>query len=80
MLKTYLITIVLFYLSFALMFTRYFVNKDKIVSHQNKDKWFTYIRLLILSLMPVINILATIFFIKFAVFDSNENFIKMLNE
>ncbi|MBN3409950.1 hypothetical protein CJF15_12635 [Clostridium botulinum] len=80
MLKIYLITIVLFYLSFVLLFARYFVNKDNIASCQNKDKWFTYIRLLILSLMPAINILAIILFIKIAIFDSNEEFIKMLNE
>lgn len=80
MLKTYLITIVLFYLSFALLFARYFVNKDEIISCQNKDKWFTYIRLLILSLMPGINILATILFIKIAIFDSNEKFMSMASK
>ncbi|MGJ0908862.1 hypothetical protein [Clostridium botulinum] len=87
MLKIYLITIVLFYLSFALLFVRYLVNKDKITSCKDKitsckdeDKWFIYIRLFILSLIPIINLLVTILFIKVSIFYTNEKFMSMANK
>ncbi|NFP92405.1 hypothetical protein [Clostridium sporogenes] len=80
MLKTYLITIILFYLSFALLFVRCFVNKDKIKSCKDEDKWSTYIRLFILSLIPIINLLVTILFIKVSIFYSNEKFMSMASK
>lgn len=80
MLKIYLITIVLFYLSFALLFARYFVNKDEITSCKDEDKWFIYIRLFILSLIPIINLLVTILFIKVSIFHSNKEFINIVNK
>lgn len=81
MLKIYLTTIVLFYLSYILFVVRCFVNKnEKITVSKNNEKLFVFLRLLVLSLIPIINIFFTIYLIKVSILNSNENFIKMLNE
>jgi len=79
MLKFYLVTIGLFYLSFALLVMRYFINKSKITLGKNQERWFTIIRLLVFGAIPIMNIFATMVYIYYSTLADTEKFIKMMN-
>jgi hypothetical protein len=76
MLKFYLITIGLFYLSFVLMYMRCHENKMKC---KLGDK-YSCIRFIILSLIPIVNILMGIIWVYYSTLASNEKFIKVMSE
>ena len=79
MLKAYLITIILFHLSFALNIMRWLYNKDSIVLKVNNEGKFTLIRLVAIGCMPIINLIFTFIFIYYSIFAKSEKFIEFMN-
>lgn len=80
MLKVYFITIITFYLSFLLTVSRILVNKNKIKLEKNKEKYFVYVRLIVMGIIPVVNIVFTIMWLYFSIFMNHEKFIEFMNE
>ncbi|NFO30959.1 hypothetical protein FDB41_11825 [Clostridium botulinum] len=80
MLKAYLITAILFYLSFTLCIMRYLVNKEKIVLKHSTEKWFVFIRFLIMGFIPIFNIIFAMLYIYISVFAESEKFIEFMSE
>lgn len=79
MLKIYLMTIILFYLSFALCMVRLIVNKGNINLKSNTETWFTLIRLVAIGCIPIINIIFTLMYIYLSVLAEREKFIEFMN-
>ncbi|CAG9703794.1 MULTISPECIES: hypothetical protein [Clostridium] len=80
MLKVYSITIILFYLSFILCLLRWSVNKENINSKSNNEKWFVFMRLLVIGCMPIINVVFTLIYIYISIFVESEKFIEFMNK
>ncbi len=80
MLKTYLITAILFYLSFTLCIMRYLVNKEKIVLKHSTEKWFAFVRFLVIGFTPIINIVFSMLYIYISIFAESEKFIEFMSE
>jgi membrane protease YdiL (CAAX protease family) len=80
-LKIYLITIGLFYLSFTLMITRYYANKGKFkLGDKDEKKWFIWIRFITLGFIPIVNILMSVIWIYYSILASSEKFIKVMSD
>lgn len=80
MLKVYLTTIILFYLSFALIVMRWFYYKDSIILKSNNEGKFTLIRLIVIGCMPIINLIFTFIYVYYSIFAESEKFIEFMNE
>lgn len=80
MLNLYLISIKLSCLSLILLLIRLFVNKNNLKIKDNKNKFILFISLLVISIIPIINIIFTISSVYISILMNNENFIKLMNE
>jgi len=80
MLYLYLISIKLSCLSLTLLLIRVFVNKNNINSKSNKYNWKLFISLIVISILPIINIVFAISSAYTSILMKNENFIKFMNE
>ena len=80
MLNLYLISIKLSCLSLTLLLIRVFVNKNNINAKSNKYNWKLFISLIVISIMPIINIVFAISSAYASILMKNENFIKFMNE
>jgi len=79
-LKIYLITIGLFYLTYILKRVRCYANKEEIKPHNTSEKkWFVWIRFIIIGFTPILNVLMTMFMFWLYVLASKEQFLKIMN-
>lgn len=79
MLKAYLITIILFYLFFALIVMRWFINKDSINLKSDNEGNFALIRLVIIGCIPIINLIFASIYAYYSIFAESEKFIEFMN-
>jgi hypothetical protein len=80
MLSLYLTSIKLSYLSLILFLIKLFINKNNISILGDKSKWNLLIRLIIISLIPIVNIFFAISGVYISLLMKKENFIKFMNE
>lgn len=76
----YSMTIWLSFIFLLLLLTRIFINKKNINFKNNKYNWRTFTTLIIVSIIPVLNIVFAISSAYITLLMKKEKFIKFMNE
>lgn len=76
----YSVTIWLSFILLLLLLTRVFINKKNINFKNNKYNWKTFVTLIIVSIIPVLNIVFAISSAYLCILMKREKFIKFMNE
>jgi len=80
MLSLYLISVKLSFLSLIFLFIRLFANKKNINFKNNKNRLILFISVLVVSFIPIINVIFAISSAYISILMKHENFIKLMNE
>jgi hypothetical protein len=81
MLSIYLISIGLFYLSLILFILRMVATRKQLnIKKGNKSGYFLYLRTIIISVLPIINLIITIWGLYGALLMSDEKYIELMNK
>ncbi len=80
MINYYFLSIGLYCFSLMVFMLRVLANKKQINSKESKEKWFIYVRLIVASFIPVVNLIIVIWNIYMCILADNEKFIKYMNE
>lgn len=80
MLSLYLISVKLSFLSLLFLLIRLFVNKKNIQFKNNKNSLILFISVLVVSFVPIINVIFAISSAYISILMKHENFIKLMNE
>jgi hypothetical protein len=79
--KYYIFSILIYYISFVLFIIRIIATKDEInIKTTNKRKIFKLFRMVMASLLPIINIVISIAAIYVALLMSDNKYIEFMNE
>lgn len=77
----YLITIAIYLLGIALLAIRYKANKKDIKVQKSKEgKFYTYIRFMVLGLIPIINVFIGIAWLWWSLLTTREDFVKRMSD
>lgn len=80
MLTYYLFSIYFFYLSVILFIIRFVSEKDRIKLSKSKEGFWLFGRCIIISIIPIVNVLFALIYFYYSIFASAEKFKTIIEE
>ncbi len=80
MFNLYIISVGVYWFSLILFLIRLFATRKQINFKGNKEHWFIYIRLIVASIIPIVNLVIGIWSIYLSILMEDKKFIEYMNE